>query len=66
MLLPRKTFNDEVQALAFDFNVAIIGMNAEMKAHDTARKGLTGTRRDAMQLARRARAVADETWGMDK
>ena len=62
-LLPREMFNGEEQALAFDLNVMLAGMAAELRAQDEAsgkrRPGLTSNRRDALALARRARAVAD-------
>lgn len=61
-LLPREMFNGEEQALAFDLNVMLAGMAAELRAQDDAQRphrGLTSNRRDALALARRARAVAD-------
>lgn len=64
-ILPTGLFNNEEDAMSFDFNVMLIGMNAEMKAHDNRPKsGTVASRGDAMSAARRARAMADEIWGM--
>lgn len=61
-LLPKATLEHEEQALAFDFNVMLAGMAVELRAQDEARRprrGVISNRRDALALARRARAVAD-------
>ena len=61
-LLP-EPFNNGFDALAFDYNVMLMGMHAEMRAHEEAERkynpqnGFTTTRREAMSLARRARAA---------
>ena len=64
-LLP-KPFADPYDALAFDYNVMLLALAAEMKAHDEAEgknnfnQGFTTSRREAYSLARRARAAEAE------
>jgi hypothetical protein len=61
-LLP-EPFNNGFDALAFDYNVMLMGMHAEMRAHEEAERkynpqtGFTTSRREALALARRARAA---------
>ena len=63
-LLP-EPFNNGFDALAFDYNVMLMGMHAEMRAHEEAERkynpqtGFSTTRREAYSLARRARAAAE-------
>ena len=64
-LLP-KPFSDAYDALAFDYNVMLLGMAAEVKARDEAEskinpnQNFTTSRREAYSLARRARAAEAE------
>jgi len=64
-LLP-EPFDDGYDALAFDYNVMLLGMVAELRARDEAEskhnpyKGFTTSRREAYALARRARAAEAE------
>ena len=62
-LLP-EPFDNGYDALAFDYNVMLLGMAAEIKARDEAEQkynpqqtGFTTSRREALALARRARAA---------
>lgn len=63
-LLP-EPFDNGYDALAFDYNVMLLGMAAEIKARDEAEQkynpqtGFTSNRREALALARRARAAED-------
>ena len=65
-LLPEPFFENGYDALAFDYNVALLGMAAEIKARDESEQkynpqtGFTSNRREALSLARRARMAADE------
>lgn len=64
-LLP-EPFDNGFDALAFDYNVMLMGMHAELRAHEEAERkynpqsGFTKTRREAYSLARRARAAEAE------
>ena len=69
-LLPRKSFHTDEQALAFDLNVMLVGMEAERKAQEEVMneyrpKGMTTSRRAALSLARRARTIANEAWDVN-
>lgn len=67
-LLPTEVFLSEEQQLAFDFNVMMMGLQAEMRARgaDQPKKHMTSNRSEAYSLARKARAVADEIWGKEQ
>lgn len=69
-LLPRGTLRSEYERLAFDMNVMLLGMAAEIKAQDEAtsksrnnKQGFTATRHEAISMARRARKLAYGTDG---
>jgi len=63
-LLP-EPFDNGYDALAFDYNVMLMGLHAEQRAREEAERqynpqtGFTSTRREAFSLARRARAAAE-------
>jgi len=64
-LLP-EPFDNGFDALTFDYNVMLMAMHAEMRAHEEAERkynpqtGFSTTRREAYSLARRARAAEAE------
>ena len=61
--MPKDLFESEYEALGFDMNVMLLGMAAEIKARDEAvnkhNKGQITTRRQALELAHRARTISN-------
>ena len=57
-------FPSDVDALAFDFNVMLLGMAAELRAQEAAKPkpaySFTSSRHEAKSLARRAQAAFEE------